>query len=142
MATPTNEVPVRPRRFDLSPRCGDNGHQLFLAELDPRATLATEWLPVAGEATVRADVALPGLNIVSIEIFNELDVNDPGGDPAKVQFRKVEFILGRDDVAHTTNGGLTFDGYDTGTFPGLDTDFNKDGELIAIRVERAGFIGS
>ena len=39
----------RPRVFDLSPKAGDNGWMLFLAELDERATLGSRQLPVAGE---------------------------------------------------------------------------------------------
>lgn len=142
MAANGSAVLNRPRVFDLSPRSGDNGWMLFLKELDARATLGTLGLSVAGEAIVRADVELPGFAWVSIEIFDPVAVIDPGGDPRRVRFRPVEFILADVEVADSIVGGFQFDGSDRGRYPGIESGFDRDGRLVRIQVERAGFIGT
>lgn len=142
MATPT-EVPRRIPTYQLSLGTSEVGHQLFLAELDPRATIGTTWITgVAGDGSIRQDVGLPGLNLVSIEIFNELEFKDPGGDPRKVQFRPVEFVFANDPVFSTVTAGLHYDGSDVGELPGIETDFDEAGYMLRLRVERAGFVGT
>lgn len=137
------ELPRRTPTYPLSPGTSEVGHQLFLADLDPRATIGTTWITnVAGEGRIRQDVALPFMTLVSIEIFGELTVNDPGGDPRRVQFRPVEFAFAEDDVYSTVTAGLHLDGSDFNELPGIETDFNEAGHLIRLRVERAGFVGT
>lgn len=141
MATPI-EAPRLIPTYQLSLGTSEVGHQLFVAELDPRATIGTSWITnIAGEGRIRQDIALPGLNLVSIEIFNELELNDPGGDPSKVQFRPVEFVFSHDPVYSTVTAGLHYDGSDPGELPGIDTDFNEAGYMVRLRVKRGGFIG-
>ncbi len=142
MATPTQAPGLTPI-YPLSVGTSEVGHQLFVAELDPQATIGTTWITnVAGDSRVRQDIALPGLNLVSIEIFNELELKDPGGDPRKVQFREVEFRFSDDPVFSTEFGGLHYDRSDQGELPGIETDFNESGYMVALRVKKAGFIGT
>ncbi len=142
MAAPT-EVPRRTPIYHLSLGTSEVGHQLFVAELDPRATIGTSWITtIAGDGRIRQDIALPGLNLVSIEIFNELELIDPGGDPRKIQFRPVEFVFSRDPVYSTEIGGLHYDGSDLGELPGIESDFNEAGHMVRLRVNKAGFIAT
>jgi len=143
MATHTEVPPRRIPTYQLSLGTSEVGHQLFLAELDPRATIGTTWITnIAGEGRIREDVALPGLTLVSIEIFDELEFKDPGGDPQKVKFRPVEFVFAKDEVHSTVTAGLHNDGSDLNELPGIETDFNEAGHMIRLRVERAGFVGN
>lgn len=141
MAT-SNDRAARPRTYLLSLGNTEVGHQLFTAELDPRATLGSRWIQTAGEGRIREEVSLPGLELVSIEIFNEIETIDPGGDPRKVQFREVEFVFSTDRVYSTVTGGLHYDGTDVGELPGIETDFNEAGYMLRLRVARAGFIAA
>lgn len=141
MAAPT-EVPRRNPIYQLSLGTSEVGHQLFVAELDLRATIGTSWLETAGVGRIREDIALPGLNLVSIEIFDELELIDPGGDPRKVQFRPVEFVFSSNPVYSTEIGGLHYDGSDRGELPGIESDFDETGHMVRLRVEKAGFIGT
>lgn len=132
----------RPRVFDLSPKAGDNGWMLFLAELDERATLGSRLLPVAGEGQIRLDVSLPGFSEVSIEIFAPVRVIDPGGDPRRIRFRPVEFIFSDEAPFSVVEGQLEYTGDPSVRFPGITSSFNEAGYMVSLRVERAGFIGS
>lgn len=143
MATHTEVPPRRIPTYQLSLGTSEVGHQLFLAELDLRATIGTTWITnVAGDGRIRQDVALPGFTLVSIEIFDELEFKDPGGDPRKVQFRPVEFIFSTDPVYSTVTAGLQYDGFDGGELPGIESDFDEAGYMVRLRVERAGFVGN
>lgn len=142
MATTTG-VPRRIPTYPLSVCASEGSHHLFVADLDPRSTIGSNWiLDVAGESGIRQDVALPDLTLVSIEIFNELELIDPGGDPRKVQFRQFEFVFAEDEVHSTVTAGIHYDGSDFGELPGIESDFNEAGNMVRLRVERAGFVGA
>lgn len=139
MAAIGNAVPARPRTYDLLLGTSEVGHQLFVAEKDPRATLGANWTDTGGEGRIRQEVSLPGLELVSVQIFGELELIDPGGDPRKIQFRPVEFVFSNDPVYSTVKAGLHYDGTDFTELPGIESEFNETGYLVRLRVLRAGF---
>lgn len=55
----------------------------------------------------------------------------------------IEVMVGTDDGTElvTIENGIAFDHSDSGYFPGIEVDYNRDGEMVAIRVEQTEVIG-
>lgn len=98
----------------------------------------------AGLPHERAQVVLDSIEdkgIVGIEILSPANVNHaekPGSNEVAVEVT-VGADYGEDLV--TIENGISFDHSDAGYFPGIEVDYTRQGEMLAIRVDQTEVIG-
>lgn len=71
-----------------------------------------------------------------VELISPISIEaaEPKGD-----LSSIEITLGHDAGGQlvTVESGFTFDGSDADTVPGVEVDYTEDGQVVALRVDRA-----
>ena len=77
--------------------------------------------------------------ICGIEILNAINIEQAEKDGAYSIEMTVGTVQDTEQLV-TVENGISFDGPSWDTYPGLETDFTQDGQLVAIRVEQTDLI--
>lgn len=130
-ASPTYELTVEPPVSAYYLSLVENRRELMIDHEEIRDCAG---LPF--ECSMMVVDRLGGNRAAGIEIISPLKVTqaeERGGHNA------IEITVGRDPGGDlvTIEDGISFDRSDEGSLPGVEVDYTRDGEVVAVRADRA-----